>query len=39
MIHRDSKEYFQQCDVCQWVGKPNNKGRDATTIVSDTSGI
>jgi hypothetical protein len=22
-IHQDGKEYFQQCDVCQRVGKPN----------------
>jgi hypothetical protein len=22
-IHRDAKEYCQQCDVCQRVGKPN----------------
>jgi hypothetical protein len=22
-IHRDSKQYFQKCDVCQWVGKPS----------------
>jgi hypothetical protein len=25
MIHRDSKEYCQKCDVCQRVGKPNRK--------------
>jgi hypothetical protein len=24
-IHRDSKEYCQQCDVCQWVDKPNKR--------------
>jgi transposase InsO family protein len=24
-IHRDSKEYFQRCDVCQRVGKPNRR--------------
>jgi hypothetical protein len=24
-IHRDSKEYCQQCDVCQRVGKPNRR--------------
>jgi hypothetical protein len=23
MIHRDSKEYCHQCDVCQSLGKPN----------------
>jgi hypothetical protein len=22
-VHRDSKDYFQRCDVCQRVGKPN----------------
>jgi hypothetical protein len=27
MIHRDSKEYFQQCDVCQRVGKPNRRDK------------
>jgi transposase InsO family protein len=25
MIHRDSKEYCQRCDVCQRVGKPNRR--------------
>jgi transposase InsO family protein len=25
MIHRDSKEYCQGCDVCQRVGKPNRR--------------
>jgi hypothetical protein len=25
MIHRDLKEYFQRCDVCQRVGKPNRR--------------
>jgi hypothetical protein len=24
-IHRDLKEYFQRCDVCQRVGKPNRR--------------
>jgi hypothetical protein len=24
-IHRDAKEYCQQCDVCQRVGKPNRR--------------
>jgi hypothetical protein len=24
-IHRDSKEYCQQCDVCQRIGKPNRR--------------
>jgi hypothetical protein len=24
-IHRDAKEYFQKCDVCQRVGKPNRR--------------
>ena len=24
-IHRDSKEYCQQCDICQRVGKPNRR--------------
>jgi hypothetical protein len=24
-IHKDSKEYFQRCDVCQRVGKPNRR--------------
>jgi hypothetical protein len=24
-VHRDSKEYFQKCDVCQRVGKPNRR--------------
>jgi transposase InsO family protein len=24
-IHRDSKEYYQGCDVCQRVGKPNRR--------------
>ena len=23
-VHRDSKDYFQRCDVCQRVGKPNS---------------
>jgi hypothetical protein len=22
IVHKDAKEYFQQCDVCQRVGKP-----------------
>jgi hypothetical protein len=25
MIHRDSKEYYQTCDVCQRVGKPKRR--------------
>jgi hypothetical protein len=24
-IHRDSKEYYEICDVCQRVGKPNRR--------------
>jgi hypothetical protein len=24
-IHRDEKDYFQKCDVCQRVGKPNRR--------------
>jgi hypothetical protein len=24
-VHRDSKDYFQRCDVCQRVGKPNRR--------------
>jgi hypothetical protein len=24
-VHRDSKDYFQRCDVCQRVGKPNRQ--------------
>jgi hypothetical protein len=24
-IHNDSKEYYQRCDVCQRVGKPNRR--------------
>jgi hypothetical protein len=26
MIHRDSKENCQRCDLCQRVGKPNRRG-------------
>jgi hypothetical protein len=25
IVHRDSKEYCQKCDVCQRVGKPNRR--------------
>ena len=25
IVHKDAKEYFQQCDVCQRVGKPNRR--------------
>jgi hypothetical protein len=25
IIQRDAKEYFQKCDVCQRVGKPNRR--------------
>jgi hypothetical protein len=25
IVHRDSKDYFQRCDVCQRVGKPNRR--------------
>jgi hypothetical protein len=24
-VHRDAKEYYQKCDVCQRVGKPNRR--------------
>jgi transposase InsO family protein len=24
-VHKDAKEYFQKCDVCQRVGKPNRR--------------
>jgi hypothetical protein len=27
MIHKDSKEYYQRCDVCQRVGKPNKRDK------------
>jgi hypothetical protein len=26
IVHRDSKNYCQRCDVCQRVGKPNRRG-------------
>jgi hypothetical protein len=25
MVHKDAKEYFQKCNVCQRVGKPNRR--------------
>jgi hypothetical protein len=25
IVHNDSKEYFQKCDVCQRVGKPSSR--------------
>jgi hypothetical protein len=24
-VHKDSKEYYKKCDVCQGVGKPNRR--------------
>jgi hypothetical protein len=30
-FHKDAKEYFQKCDVCERVGKPNR--RDEMPII------
>jgi hypothetical protein len=27
IVHKDAKEYFQNCDVCQRVGKPNMRDK------------